>query len=112
MATNIGDNVNQFDSSNNSIISKSGTASLLIVGIIILIIGLGLEFSNIQIPLFLFFIVGIIFIIFSFIFIIKQFERSIILRFGKFQKQIDPGIHARILRLRTSIPLYVFYLSS
>jgi len=40
--------------------------------------------------------IGIILIIFSFIYIIKQFERSIILRLGKYHKQIGPGINYRI----------------
>jgi regulator of protease activity HflC (stomatin/prohibitin superfamily) len=44
----------------------------------------------------LFSIFGVILIIFSFIYIIKQFERSIILRLGKYHKQIGPGINYRI----------------
>ena len=39
---------------------------------------------------------GLILIFFSFIYIIKQFERSIILRLGKYHKRIGPGINYRI----------------
>lgn len=95
MATTTRIRENQFDHS-NSIIFRRGTASLMIVGIIIIIVGIGLEISTTEIPVILFLIVGLACILFSFIFIIKQFERSIVLRFGKFQKQIKPGIHARI----------------
>ena len=41
-------------------------------------------------------LIGVILIIFSFIYIIKQFERSIILRLGKYHRQIGPGINYRI----------------
>jgi len=41
-------------------------------------------------------ILGIIPIIASFVFIIKQYERSVILRLGKFSRQVGPGMQARI----------------
>ena len=63
----------------------------------IIIIGFGTTFYAINNNfVILISLIGIILIIFSFIYIIKQFERSIILRLGKYHKQIGPGINYRI----------------
>ena len=43
----------------------------------------------------IFTILGIISIIASFLFIIKQYERSIILRLGKYNRQVGPGMRTR-----------------
>jgi regulator of protease activity HflC (stomatin/prohibitin superfamily) len=84
-------------SSNDTIVSKKGSGVLFILGVLILIIGFGTTFyvmnNNLVI---LISVIGVILIIFSFIYIIKQFERSIILRLGKYHKQIGPGINYRI----------------
>ncbi len=84
-------------SSNDTIVSKRGSGILFILGVLILIIGFGTIFyvmnNNLVI---LISVIGVILIIFSFIYIIKQFERSIILRLGKYHKQIGPGINYRI----------------
>ncbi|HEY6885031.1 MAG TPA: SPFH domain-containing protein [Nitrososphaeraceae archaeon] len=40
--------------------------------------------------------IGVAIIISSFSIIIKQYERAIILRLGKYQKQVDPGIQKKI----------------
>ncbi|HYY71285.1 MAG TPA: SPFH domain-containing protein [Nitrososphaeraceae archaeon] len=84
-------------SSNDTIVSKRGSGVLFILGVLILIIGFGTTFyvmnNNLVI---LISVIGVILIIFSFIYIIKQFERSIILRLGKYHKQIGPGINYRI----------------
>jgi regulator of protease activity HflC (stomatin/prohibitin superfamily) len=84
-------------SPNDTIVSKKGSGILFILGVLILIIGFGTTFyemnSNFVILISL---IGVILIIFSFIYIIKQFERSIILRLGKYHKQIGPGINYRI----------------
>ena len=84
-------------SSNDTIVSKRGSGVLFILGVLILIIGFGTTFyvmnNNLVI---LISVIGVILIIFSFIYIIKQFERSIILRLGKYYKQIGPGINYRI----------------
>ena len=79
--------------SNDRIVSRRGTSGLFIVGIFVIIIGLGIGFFLIDdnTVAIVSVIGGIIFIISSFIFIIKQYERSIILRLGKFTKQRDPG---------------------
>lgn len=80
----------------DTIISKRGSI-LFILGILIIIIGFGTSFYAINNNfVILISLIGIILIIFSFIYIIKQFERSIILRLGKYHKQIGPGINHRI----------------
>ena len=84
-------------SSNDTIVSKRGSGVLFILGVLILIIGFGttLYVMNNNLVI-LISVIGVILIIFSFIYIIKQFERSIILRLGKYHKQIGPGINYRI----------------
>ena len=80
----------------DTIISKRGSI-LFVLGILIIIIGFGTTFYAINNNfVILISLIGIILIIFSFIYIIKQFERSIILRLGKYHKQIGPGINYRI----------------
>ncbi|HET8792258.1 MAG TPA: SPFH domain-containing protein [Nitrososphaeraceae archaeon] len=80
----------------DTIIIKSGSI-LFILGILVIIIGFGTTFYTINNNfVILISLIGIILIIFSFIYIIKQFERSIILRLGKYHKQIGPGINYRI----------------
>jgi len=84
-------------SSNDTIVSKRGSGALFILGVLILIIGFGTTFYVMNNNfLILISVSGVILIIFSFIYIIKQFERSIILRLGKYHKQIPPGINYRI----------------
>jgi regulator of protease activity HflC (stomatin/prohibitin superfamily) len=90
-------NTGSMSSPNDTIVSKRGFGVLFIFGILILIIGLGTSYyimNNYIVILIL--VIGVTLIIFSFIYIIKQFERSIILRFGKYHKQIGPGINYRI----------------
>jgi regulator of protease activity HflC (stomatin/prohibitin superfamily) len=41
-------------------------------------------------------IIAVIFIVVSFLFIIKQYERSVILRLGKYNRQVGPGLRTRI----------------
>jgi regulator of protease activity HflC (stomatin/prohibitin superfamily) len=82
---------------NDTIVSKKASGNFLIFGILILIIGLGttLYTMNNNFVIYLS-VIGVILAIFSFIYIIKQYERSIILRFGKYHKRIGPGINYRI----------------
>jgi regulator of protease activity HflC (stomatin/prohibitin superfamily) len=80
----------------DTIIIKSGSI-LFILGILVIIIGFGTTFYTINNNfVILISLIGLILIIFSFFYIIKQFERSIILRLGKYHKQIGPGINYRI----------------
>lgn len=66
---------------NDTIVSRRASGNLLIFGILILIIGLGttLYTMNNNNVIYLS-VIGVILAIFSFIYIIKQYERSIILR--------------------------------
>ena len=61
----------------------------MVIGIII-----GSSLDNIAVSIILA-ILGTISIIASFLFIIKQYEESIILRLGKYNRQVGPGMHTR-----------------
>jgi regulator of protease activity HflC (stomatin/prohibitin superfamily) len=83
--------------SNDKIVSKRSSGILLIFGLAILIIGVGTTLYTMNNNFVIFLSgIGIILSIFSFIYIIKQYERSIILRLGKYHKRIGPGINYRI----------------
>ena len=66
------------------------------LGIIAVVIGIiiGSSLNNLAVSI-IFTILGIISIIASFLFIIKQYERSIILRLGKYNRQVGPGMRTR-----------------
>ena len=66
------------------------------LGIIAVVIGIiiGSSLENMAVSI-IFTILGIISIIASFLFIIKQYERSIILRLGKYNRQVGPGMRTR-----------------
>jgi regulator of protease activity HflC (stomatin/prohibitin superfamily) len=67
-----------------------------VLGIIAVVIGIiiGSSLGNQAVSI-IFTILGIISIIASFLFIIKQYERSIILRLGKYNRQVGPGMRTR-----------------
>src|ERR1044072_100897 len=89
-------NTTSMFTSSDTIISKRGSI-LFILGILVIIIGFGTTFYTINNNfVILISLIGLILIIFSFFYIIKQFERSIILRLGKYHKQIGPDINYRI----------------
>jgi hypothetical protein len=78
-------------------VMKKGSGTQLIVGIIILIIGIGIGLSLRDVLImYLAIAAGIAVIISSFLIIIKQYERAIILRLGKYQKRVGPGVQIRI----------------
>ena len=66
------------------------------LGILAVVIGIiiGSSLNNLAVSI-IFTILGIISIIASFLFIIKQYERSIILRLGKYNRQVGPGMRTR-----------------
>src|SRR5918995_283942 len=81
----------------DTIVSKRASGILLIFGISVLIIGLGTTLYTMNNNFVIYLSgIGVILAIFSFIYIIKQYERSIILRLGKYHKRIGPGINYRI----------------
>jgi regulator of protease activity HflC (stomatin/prohibitin superfamily) len=79
------------------IVNQRGSAGLFVLGIIILIIGITIGSSTGNLAgSFIVSVLGIILIIASFLFVIKQYERSIILRLGKYSRQVGPGLRTRI----------------
>jgi hypothetical protein len=77
--------------------TKKGSGIQLLLGIIVLIAAVWIDISaGIEILFYVLLAVGIILIVSSFLILINQYERAIILRFGKYRKQVEPGIHTRI----------------
>ena len=79
------------------LVNQKGSGTQAIVGIIILIIGIGVgQVLKNDLVTYISISVGVAVIISSFLIIIKQYERAIILRLGKYQRQVGPGIQKRI----------------
>lgn len=77
--------------------TKKGSGIQLLLGIIVLIAAIWIDISaDIEILFYVLLVVGIILIGSSFLILINQYERAIILRLGKYRKQVEPGIHTRI----------------
>lgn len=78
-------------------VKQKGSGYHVILGAIILIIGIGIGLA-IKNDLITYgsLIIGISLIISSFLMIIKQYERAIILRLGKYQRQVGPGVQTRL----------------
>ncbi|MDN5847947.1 MAG: hypothetical protein L0H53_16935, partial [Candidatus Nitrosocosmicus sp.] len=77
--------------------TKKGSGIQLLLGIIFLIAAVWIEInSGIEILFYVLLAVVIILIASSFLILINQYERAIILRLGKYKKQVEPGIHTRI----------------
>lgn len=78
-------------------VNQKGSGTQAIVGIIILVIGIGIgQVLKNDFVTYISIAIGISIIISSFFIIIRQFERAIILRLGKYQTQVGPGIQKRI----------------
>ena len=81
----------------DKIVSQKGSGVNLILGIVVTIIGIGIGvIVKSDLVLYLSLIAGIPIVISSFLIIIRQYERAIILRLGRFKRQIGPGIRTRI----------------
>ena len=79
------------------LIKQKGSGSHVIVGIFILLIGIGIGITEkSDLITYSSLAIGIAIIISSFLMIIKQFERAIILRLGKYQRQVGPGVQTRL----------------
>ena len=78
-------------------IHQKGSGSYVIVGLIVLIIGsiAGGSTGN-SAAVYASIAIGLAIIIASFLMIIKQYERAVILRLGKFQRQVGPGVQTRM----------------
>jgi regulator of protease activity HflC (stomatin/prohibitin superfamily) len=81
-------------------VMKKGSGTQVIVGMIILIIGagFGLSLKSVLITYLAVAAVaaGFAIIISSFLIIIKQYDRAIILRLGKYQKRVGQGVRIRV----------------
>jgi len=79
------------------LVSQKGSGSHVIIGILILIIGIGIGmfFEN-ELITYLAIAIGIAVIVSSFLMIINQYDRAIILRLGKYNRQVGPGIQTRL----------------
>jgi regulator of protease activity HflC (stomatin/prohibitin superfamily) len=78
-------------------VSHKGSGAHVVAGAIILVMGLAIaSFVGSLTLAYAVVIIGVIVIISSFLMIIKQYERAITLRLGKFQRQVGPGVQTRI----------------
>lgn len=89
----IEDSFNSYD----RIVHQSGSAGLLALGISVAFLGIivGWFYNSVE-AITITVIIAAISIIASFLFIIKQYERSVILRLGKYNRQVGPGLRTRI----------------
>ena len=78
-------------------VKQKGSGYHVILGALILIfgIGVGLALDN-QAIIYGSLAIGIAVIISAFLMIIKQYERAIILRLGRYQRQVGPGVQTRL----------------
>src|SRR5215813_12917042 len=78
------------------LVRQKGSGSYVIVGAIIIILGsiAGAAIDNIGL-IYASAAVGAAIVIASFLMIIKQYERAVILRLGRFQRQVGPGVQTR-----------------
>lgn len=79
------------------IVSQKGSGAHVIVGLIILIAGIafGLSVEN-DAVVYASIILGLTIVISAFLMIIKQYERAVILRLGRYKKQAGPGVQTRV----------------
>ncbi len=78
-------------------VKQKGSGYHVILGILILIIGMGIGFAtDNNFMTYGSLALGIAVIISSFLMIIKQYERALILRLGKYQRQAGPGVQTRL----------------
>ena len=79
------------------LVKQKGSGYHVILGILILIIGIGIGLA-IENKLITYgsLALGIAVIISAFLMIIKQYERAIILRLGRYQRQVGPGVQTRL----------------
>ena len=77
--------------------TKKGSGIQFIFGHVLLIISLWIQLvPYMEILAYILFIIGIALIISSFLILVNQYERAVILRLGKYKGLVKPGIHTRI----------------
>lgn len=79
------------------IVSQKGSGAHVVVGLVILVVGVafGLSIESDAVA-YAAIVIGLAVIISSFLMIIKQYERAIILRLGRYHGQAGPGVQTRI----------------
>src|SRR5919197_1535438 len=82
----------------DTIVSKKGSGAQVILGLVIILVGIGIDQAAVKNPLITYIsaAIGISVIISSFLIIIRQYERAVILRIGKYHRQSNAGIQTRI----------------
>ena len=79
------------------LVKQKGSGYHVIIGVLVLIIGIGIGIAiNNELIMYGSLALGIAIIISAFLMIIKQFERAIILRLGRYQRQVGPGVQTRL----------------
>ncbi|HEX6561148.1 MAG TPA: SPFH domain-containing protein [Nitrososphaera sp.] len=79
------------------LVSQKGSGSHVIAGVVVLIVGLAVASAVGSVALgYAVVAIGVAIIISAFLMIIKQYERAVVLRLGRFQKQVGPGVQTRI----------------
>jgi hypothetical protein len=78
-------------------ITKKGSGIQVVFGVLLLIISIWIKlFTEIDIIIvYILLLFGIALIVSSFLIIINQYQRAIILRLGLYKKKVKPGIHTR-----------------
>jgi hypothetical protein len=78
-------------------ITKKGSGIQVVFGVLLLIISIWIKlFTEIDIIIvYILLLSGIALIVSSFLIIINQYQRAIILRLGLYKKKVKPGIHTR-----------------
>jgi regulator of protease activity HflC (stomatin/prohibitin superfamily) len=78
-------------------ITKKGSGIQIVFGVLLLIISIWIKlFTEIDIIIvYILLLSGIALIVSSFLIIINQYQRAIILRLGLYKKKVKPGIHTR-----------------
>ncbi len=79
------------------LVKQKGSGYHVILGILVLIIGIGIGIAiDNKLIIYVTLALGIALIVSAFLMIIKQYERAIILRLGRYQRQVGPGVQTRL----------------
>jgi regulator of protease activity HflC (stomatin/prohibitin superfamily) len=89
--------MSSFFSIADRIVTHKGSGAHVIAGLLILIVGAAFGLSTgSDAVVYAAIVIGLAIIISAFLMIIKQYERAIILRLGKYHRQSGPGVQTRI----------------
>lgn len=79
------------------LVKQKGSGYHVIIGALVLVFGIGVGVAiNNNFITYGSLAIGIAIVISAFLMIIKQYERAVILRLGKYQRQVGPGIQTRL----------------